>query len=125
MKPGTLIHGAVGPVIVVAAAAIITMVSIDNGKRQYRAEASVAGHSQPYSLDRDIAAVPVSSAPISGVDALDTFIPTEARFGGLPFDVPHAMPNSPIRIANAVDAYTSAIAAFIKTLTGEPEELSR
>ena len=125
MKPGTLIHGAVGPVIVVAAAAIMTMVSIDNGKRQYRAEASVAGHSQPYSLDRNIAAVPVSSAPISGVDALDTFIPTEARFGGLPFDVPHVMPNSPIRIANAVDAYTSAIAAFIKTLTGEPEELSR
>lgn len=125
MKPGALIHGAVGPVFLLAAVAIITMVSIDNGKRQYRTEASVVGHSQPYSLERNIAAVPVSSAPISGVDALDTFIPTEARFGGIPFDVPHTMPNSPIRIANAVDASTSAIAAFIKTLTGEPKELSR
>ena len=97
MKPGALIHGAVGPVIFLAAAAIITMVSIDNGERQYRAAASVDWHAQPYSLDRNIAAVPVSSDPISGLDALDAFIPTEARFGGLPFDVPprHAQfPNS-------------------------------
>ena len=125
MKRGALIHGAVGPVVFLAAAAIITMVSIDIGGRQYRAAAGIDWHAQSYSLERNVVAVPVSSDLLSGVDALVSFVPTEARFGGLPFDVPQVMPNSPIRIANAVDAYTSAIAAFIKTLTGEPKELSR
>ena len=122
MKPGALILGVAGPPALVAVAVAAFMTAANLGERHHGKPADVVRQVQAYSSDRHMQA---ASSPLGAIDARVVGIPHAARFAEIPAGGLGLVPARPNRIAGAVDAYTGAIASFIKTLTGEPEELSR
>ena len=122
MKPGAFILGAAGPValLAVALAAFVTTVSL--GERNHGGPADIVRQAQAYPTERHMQ---LESAPFAAIDARHAGTPHTARFAEIPAGTLALASTRPNRIVGAVDAYTGAIAAFIKTLAGESEELSR
>ena len=122
MKPVALVLGAAGPAALLAVAVAASMTAANLGERHHGKPADAVRQAQAYSSERYMQ---LASMPFAAIGVRNAGTPYTARF---PEDSSGAfglVPARPNRIAGAVDAYTSAIAAFIKTLTGEPEELSR
>ena len=111
MKPGALILGAVVSVILLAAAGLLYMMANDSGEEDYRSSIAAVQQIRLLSSDWSIEVSRVRSDPLADFDSLAAFIPRMARLKTELSETASRIPDLPDRLANAVNAYISAIDA--------------
>ena len=111
MKPGALILGAVVSVILLAAAGLLYMMANDSGEEDYRSSIAAVQQIRLLSSDWSIEVSRVRSDPLADFDSLAAFIPRMARLKAELSETASRIPDLPDRLANAVNAYISAIDA--------------
>ena len=111
MKPGALILGAVVSVILLAAAGLLYMMANDSGEEDYRSSIAAVQQIRLLSSDWSIEVSRVRSDPLADFDSLAAFIPRMARLKAELSETASRIPDLPDRLANAVNAYVSAIDA--------------
>ena len=111
MKPGALILGAVVSVILLAVAGVLYMMANDSGEEEYRRSIAAVQQIQRLSSDWSIEVSRVRSDPLADFDSLAAFIPRMARHKAELSETASRIPDLPDRLANAVNAYISAIDA--------------
>ena len=111
MKPGALILGVAVSVVLLAAAGILYMMANDGGEQHYRRSINTVQQIQRLSSDWSIEVTRVRADPFADFDSLAAFIPRMARFKEALADAARRIPDLPDRLANAVNAYISAIDA--------------
>ena len=111
MKPGALVLGVAVSVVLLAAAGILYMMANDGGEQHYRRSINIVQQIQRLSSDWSIEVTRVRADPFADFDSLAAFIPRMARFKESLSDTARRIPDLPDRLANAVNAYISAIDA--------------
>ena len=111
MKPSALILGAVVSVILLAAAGFLYTMTNDSGEEDYRSSIAAVQQIQRLSSDWSIEVTRVKADPLADFDSLAAFIPRLARLTDELSGTARRIPNLPDRLANAVNAYISAIDA--------------
>ena len=111
MKIGALILGAVVSVILLAVAGVLYMMANDSGEEDYRSSIAAVQQIQRLSSDWSIEVSRVRSDPLADFDSLAAFIPRMARLKEELSATASRIPDLPDRLANAVNAYISAIDA--------------
>ena len=111
MKPGALILGAVVSVILLAVAGVLYMMANDSGEEDYRSSIAAVQQIQRLSSDWSIEVSRVRSDPLADFDSLAAFIPRMERLKGELSATASRIPDLPDRLANAVNAYISAVDA--------------
>ena len=111
MKPGALILGAVVSVILLAVAGVLYMMANDSGEEDYRSSIAAVQQIQRLSSDWSIEISRVRSDPLADFDSLAAFIPRMERLKDELSATASRIPDLPDRLANAVNAYISAVDA--------------
>ena len=111
MKPGALILGAVVSVILLAVAGVLYMMANDSGEEDYRSSIAAVQQIQRLSSDWSIEVSRVRSDPLADFDSLAAFIPRMERLKEELSATASRIPDLPDRLANAVNAYISAVDA--------------
>ena len=111
MKPGALILGAVVSVILLAVAGVLYMMANDSGEEDYRSSIAAVQQIQRLSSDWSIEVSRVRSDPLADFDSLAAFIPRMERLKAELSGTASRIPDLPDRLANAVNAYISAVDA--------------
>ena len=111
MKPGALVLGVAVSVVLLAAAGVLYMMANDGGEQHYRRSISTVQQIQRLSSDWSIEVTRVRADPFADFDSLAAFIPRMARLKDALADTARRIPDLPDRLANAVNAYVSAIDA--------------
>ena len=111
MKPGALILGAAVSVILLAVAGVLYMMANDSGEEDYRSSIAAVQQIQRLSSDWSIEISRVKSDPLADFDSLAAFIPRMERHKAELSATASRIPDLPDRLANAVNAYISAVDA--------------
>ena len=111
MKPGALILGAVVSIILLAAAGFLYTMTNDSGEEDYRSSIAAVQQIQRLSSDWSIEVTHVKADPLADFDSLAAVIPRMARLTDELSGTARRIPDLPDRLANAVNAYISAVDA--------------